>query len=126
MLLVVNFPDAAGDEAAGKKTLVVLMGPDNAARLYHPALLLAYGSLPFLFLAGLPGVVALAILIPLPIAIWLAWRMKNEDWADPDRWNVLGFWSVGLMMSTTAVEFFAYILLLWNRGTEIGILAAVH
>jgi len=125
MLLVINFPDAAGDEAAGKQTLVVLMGPENAARLYHPALLLAYGSLPFLYLAGLPAVVTAAILIPLPIAIWLAWRMKNRDWADPDRWNVLGFWSVGLMMSTTAVEFFAYLIILWNQGTEIGILAAV-
>jgi 1,4-dihydroxy-2-naphthoate octaprenyltransferase len=125
MLLVINFPDAAGDEAAGKQTLVVLMGPESAARLYHPALLLAYGSLPFLYLAGLPAVVTLAILIPVPMAIWLAWCMKNRDWTDSDRWNLLGFWSVGLMMSTTSVEFFAYIFLLWNRGTENGILTAL-
>ncbi len=111
MLLMINFPDAAGDDAAGKHTLVVLLGPEKAARLYLPALILAYGSLPFLWLAGLPFLIVIAILIPLPLAVWLAWRMKRAAWSDSDQWNSLGFWSVALLMGTIVSETAAYGLL---------------
>lgn len=111
MLLVINFPDAAGDQTAGKHTLVVLMGPEKASRLYLPALILAYGSLPFLWLAGLPFLVVIAILIPLPLAVWLARRMKRGAWSDSHQWNSLGFWSVALLMGTIISEAAAYGLL---------------
>ncbi|MFN8450085.1 MAG: hypothetical protein U0521_16260 [Anaerolineae bacterium] len=46
MLLAADFPDAAGDDFAGKRTLVVRIGMVRAARLYALALVLAYLVLP--------------------------------------------------------------------------------
>ena len=54
MLLSVNFPDAEGDAAVNKRTLVVKFGRQRAGRLFVGALALAYGMLPLLIWLGLP------------------------------------------------------------------------
>ena len=41
MILVINFPDAAGDRHAGKRTLVLRLGGERAARLHVALLALA-------------------------------------------------------------------------------------
>ena len=66
--------------------------------------------LPLLVLAGLPGVVAAAVLLPLPLAAWLAWRMARGDWRNPAAWNSLGFWSIGLLMATAGLELIAFLV----------------
>ena len=110
MILVINFPDAAGDRRVGKRTLVLALGGPRAARL-HPALLaLGYLSLPLLVLAGLPALVAAAVLLPLPVAAWLAWRMARGAWRDPAAWNWLGFWSIGLLMASAGLELLAFLV----------------
>lgn len=45
ILLVNGFPDAASDAQVGKRTLVVLLGPQRAALLYTGLVLLAHGWL---------------------------------------------------------------------------------
>lgn len=112
MLLVINYPDAAGDMSAGKRTLLAVLGPHGALRLYLVVLLLAYLSLPVLVLLGLPGAVALAVLAVSPIALWQGWRMARGAWADPAKWDSLGFWSIGLVMATAGAEFIAFLYLL--------------
>ena len=108
MILVINFPDAAGDQRANKRTLVLRLGAAQAARL-HPALLaLGYLALPALVWAGLPWPVAAAVLLPLPLAAWLAWRMARGAWRDPSAWNSLGFWSIGLLIATAGLELLAF------------------
>lgn len=114
MLLVVNLPDAAGDAAAGKHTLVYFLGTRGSVSLYLAVLLLAYSALPLLVLLGLPGLVALALLAILPLAIWQGWRMRRGVWADPRLWDSLGFWSVGLLIASVLAELLAFILLLFN------------
>jgi 1,4-dihydroxy-2-naphthoate octaprenyltransferase len=109
MLLVINFPDAAGDRAAGKHTLIHFLGEQGTVRLYVAVLLLAYLSLPLLISLGLPGIVALAVLAIFPLAAWQGWRMSRGAWADPDKWNSLGFWSVGLLMVTVTAELLAFL-----------------
>ncbi|HOU39721.1 MAG TPA: prenyltransferase [Promineifilum sp.] len=110
MIMVINFPDAAGDRQVGKRTLVLRLGGERAARL-HPALLaLGYLSLPLLVWAGLPPLVAVAVLLPLPLAIWLAWQMSHDAWRDPTAWNALGFWSIGLLMATAGLELLAFLV----------------
>lgn len=110
MILVINFPDAAGDRQTGKRTLVLRLGGARAARL-HPALLAAaYLSLPALVWAGLPGLVAAAALLPLPLAAWLAGRMMRGAWRDPRAWNGLGFWSIGLLMATAGLMLAAFVV----------------
>lgn len=111
MVLSFNFPDEAGDKAVGKGTLVVRLGPEKAARLYMLAIGLAYAILPFLLLAGLPGEVALAYLIPSPLAAWQVWRMRRGVWAVPAKWNSLGFWSIVLYLGTATAGFLALLFL---------------
>ena len=45
ILFINEFPDRRGDEAAGKRTLVVRLGPENAKWAYLGLVLLAYGWL---------------------------------------------------------------------------------
>lgn len=111
MLLMIEFPDAEGDAAAGKRTLVVRLGGERAARLHRLSVLLAYGSLPVLIILGLPLVVALAVLVPLPFAARLLWLMRRGAWASPADWNRLGFMSVALLIGTAGLEVLAFALL---------------
>jgi 1,4-dihydroxy-2-naphthoate octaprenyltransferase len=112
MLLAINFPDAAGDAAVGKRTLVVRRGAAWAAWLYRWVLVAVYGGLPLLVAAGLPGLVALAVCLLLPLAVWQGWRMGGGGGAEPAQWGSLGFWSVALLMGTAAAELGAFVVLL--------------
>lgn len=109
MLLAVAFPDAEGDRAAGKRTLVVRWGGARAAGLYLTALMAAYASLPFLVIVGLPAQVVGAAGLGLPLAAWLVWRVRQGDWADPQKWGRLAFWTIGLLMATAAAELVAFL-----------------
>jgi 1,4-dihydroxy-2-naphthoate octaprenyltransferase len=112
MLLAIEFPDAAGDRAAGKRTLVVRLGGRQAARLYLGALALAYASPPTLVLAGLPALPALAVLLTFPLALAQARAVLRGDTRNPARWNSLAFRAVALLIATAAVEAFAFVLLI--------------
>ena len=58
MLLAIEFPDAAGDAATGKRTLVVRLGPKAAATLYAASTAAAYLWLPIAWRLGVPAIVA--------------------------------------------------------------------
>ncbi|MGQ9928473.1 MAG: prenyltransferase [Chloroflexaceae bacterium] len=111
MLVAVNVPDAAGDAAVGKHTMVVRVGAARAAQFYLAALGLAYGSLPVLALAGLPWPAALAHLATLPIAAWLAYRVLRGAWHDPRAWESIGFWSIGQLVGSAGMLTTAFTLL---------------
>ncbi|MFQ5613028.1 MAG: prenyltransferase [Anaerolineae bacterium] len=109
MLLMIEFPDAAGDAAGGKRTLVVRMGGARAASLYLAALLAAYGSLPLLVALGLPLPAAIAIGLGAPVAMWQGRRMLRQAWTDPAAWNGLALGSIGLLIGTIALELLAFL-----------------
>ena len=109
MLLVVEFPDAVGDAAAGKRTLVVRLGGTRAAWLYGGALVVAYAALPLLVRGGLPPLVAAAVALGAPLAAWLGWRVLGGAWDEQSLWNDLAFWSVTLLMGTAAMELLAFL-----------------
>ena len=111
MLLSVNFPDVAADAQVGKRTLVVIFGPERAAQLFLAALTLAYLLLPVLILLGLPIQAALAVLLTLPIAAWQAWRIRQGAATDPNYWEALAFWSIGLLMTAALLETIAFLIL---------------
>jgi len=111
MILVINFPDAVADEQAGKRTLVVRLGARRVARL-HPALLaLAYLPLPLWVWLGLPAAVAGAALLPLPLAMWLVWQVARAAKDNRANWSGLAFWSIGLLMSTAALELIVFLFI---------------
>ena len=109
MLLTIEFPDAVGDAIAGKRTLVVRLGGARAARLLVLMLLAAYAVLPLLVALGLPSWVAVGATVTAPLAAWQGWRVWRGAWANPARWNSLGFWAIALLMSTATAELLAFL-----------------
>ncbi|HVY36543.1 MAG TPA: prenyltransferase [Polyangia bacterium] len=110
MLLAIELPDAAGDAAVGKRTLVVRMGALGAARLYAALTLAAFGALPVWALLGLPARVALAPLLLAPVAVWQAVRVARGGYGEPNRWGSIAFWSVALLIAGAGLELAATIL----------------
>ena len=69
MMLLVGIPDYEADQAVGKRTLVVRIGQERAARWYGIALLVGYLS-PWLTLGwGLPIEVLLLQLLAAPLVV---------------------------------------------------------
>jgi 1,4-dihydroxy-2-naphthoate octaprenyltransferase len=108
MLLAIEFPDAAGDAAAGKRTLVVRLGARGASRLYAAAVVAAYAWLPFAYALGLPARVALAAAIPLPLAAWRLARLA--DHADPNAFDRVTWSAVVMLVATSAAELAAWLV----------------
>jgi len=104
MLLTIELPDAAGDAAQGKQTLVVRHGSRWAGHAIACILVVAFGSLPALYWLGLPArVVALAAL-PAPLAAWQAMRLWRGAFQEPKRWESLALCSVALLVTTSLAE----------------------
>jgi len=118
MLLAIEFPDAAGDAATGKQTLVVRHGAEWAARLYQGVIIAVYLSLPLLVTVGLPSIVAGCALLTAPIGAWQVLRMRRGAFRDPARWDSIAFWSVALLMLTSAAELVGFLLA--ARGRSLG------
>lgn len=111
MILNVDYPDAEGDRRAGKRTLVVRLGPARAARLNILVLLAVYLMLPLLTLLGLPPGVALASGLTLPLALWHSWRLHRGAATDPRRWSSLAFWGIALLVFTALAQLLALLAL---------------
>jgi 1,4-dihydroxy-2-naphthoate octaprenyltransferase len=116
MLLAIELPDAAGDAATGKRTLVVRLGALTGARLYASLTIAGFAMLPLLAQGVLPPRVAIAPLALAPIAIWQATRVARGGYADPARWGSVAFWSVALLAGGAAAELIAAVTLAWTRG----------
>jgi 1,4-dihydroxy-2-naphthoate octaprenyltransferase len=111
MVLIIGLPDAVADAAVGKRTLVVRLGKARAARLYVLVLMGTYAGLPLLIWAGLPYMVAGAIVLGLPLAAWQGWRLARGDWTHADRWNSLVFWTISLFILTTLATLVIFVWL---------------
>jgi len=109
MLLAIEFPDAAGDAATGKRTLVVRLGAPRAALLYGAVTALAYLWLPVAVGLGLPARMAWCAALPAPIA---AWRIaRTADHRDPAAYERLTLFAVMLLVVTSLAELVAAVTL---------------
>jgi 1,4-dihydroxy-2-naphthoate octaprenyltransferase len=109
MLLAIEFPDAAGDAATGKRTLVVRLGAARAARLYVAVTALAYLWLPVAVALGLPARIAWFAALPAPIA---GWRIaRSADHRDPAAYERMTLFAVVLLVATALAELVAILTL---------------
>jgi 1,4-dihydroxy-2-naphthoate octaprenyltransferase len=100
MLLAIEFPDAAGDGATGKRTLVVRFGARTAAWLYVVVTAAAFVWPAIAYVLGAPRLTVLAMLVPAPVAVWRMMRVR--DHADPTAFERLTFFAVFLLVATSA------------------------
>jgi 1,4-dihydroxy-2-naphthoate octaprenyltransferase len=102
MLLAIEFPDAAGDAATGKRTLVVRLGAARAARLYAALTALAYLWLPVAVALGMPARIAWCAALTAPIA---GWRIaRSAEHRDPAAHERLTLVAVALLVTTSLAE----------------------
>jgi 1,4-dihydroxy-2-naphthoate octaprenyltransferase len=111
MILVIDFPDAEGDRAAGKRTPVVLFGGAFAARLCIGVVATPYLAQAPLAAAGLPVRTVVAVMGTLPIAGVLVARLARGDWNDPTRWGRLAFLAVAWFSAVALAEIAAFVSL---------------
>jgi 1,4-dihydroxy-2-naphthoate octaprenyltransferase len=104
MLLTIELPDAAGDAALGKRTLVVQRGAEWAARSSAAILVMTFGSLPILFVLGLPPRIAICAALPAPLGLWQAARLARGAFRAPRHWESLALCSVVLLAITALAE----------------------
>jgi len=108
----INFPDAEGDRAAGKDTLVIRLGPSAAARVFIGGLMVAYTLLLIGVLIGLPPLVAVIGALTSPIALWQGWRMAHGAWSQPEQWDSLGLWGFALVVLMSLAQIIAFLALI--------------
>lgn len=78
VLLVNNVRDAEVDRAAGRRTLVAVLGATRARHLYAVLMLAPFATLPLLIGAGLMPLGLLLGLLPLPPCIRLVRRFQTQ------------------------------------------------
>jgi 1,4-dihydroxy-2-naphthoate octaprenyltransferase len=110
MLLTIELPDAEGDAAHGKRTLVVRRGAAWSAYRSAAILVATYCSLPILFWLGLEPTIALLAALPAPIALWQIMRLSRGAYRDPKHWEGLAFASVALLVTTSVAELVGVVL----------------
>ncbi|WP_437720626.1 prenyltransferase [Sorangium sp. So ce861] len=113
-MLMMNLLDHEGDQLAGKKTVVVALGPALASRLHILGHVLVYGSTLGLWWAGLPSAVVLLIWLTLPLSLWQARRVLRGEHRAAATKSSVGRWAsihtalvsvattVGLLLSMPA------------------------
>ncbi|HEY5927884.1 MAG TPA: prenyltransferase [Kofleriaceae bacterium] len=107
MLVAIEFPDAAGDAATGKRTLVVALGARRAAQLYVAVTGAAF-VWPVVALAlGLPARVAVVMLVPAPVAVWRIVRIREH--ANRAAFERLTFSAVFLIVATSSSALIAWL-----------------
>jgi 1,4-dihydroxy-2-naphthoate polyprenyltransferase len=104
MILIIDFPDAEGDRAAGKRTPAVRFGGEGAAVLCMAVVCAPYLALWPLLLGGLPLRVVAALLATLPLALLLLQALLRGDWNQPDRWERLAFLAVAWFTAISLAE----------------------
>jgi len=104
MLLTIELPDAAGDAALGKRTLIVRRGAAWGARAGAALVVASFALLPVLALCGLPWSIAALAALSAPIAAWHAARLIRGAFREPRHYESLAFCSVLLLVSAALGE----------------------
>ena len=97
-MLNVAFPDYEADRGVGKRTLVVILGPERAALLFAFLLVVGYTT-PWLTLGwGLPLAVLLAEAATLPLGLLSLREVWRGGYRRPER-----FWRNTLLGASAVV-----------------------
>jgi 1,4-dihydroxy-2-naphthoate octaprenyltransferase len=109
MLVTIEFPDHAGDHSVGKRSWVVIFGPERAARLVQvltvAAFLLAGAGVRF----GVPTRGLFVWIALAPLALFQCLRLQRGDHRQERAWESLGFVAVALFFLAIVAQLIALV-----------------
>jgi len=92
IILINEFPDLEADAAVNKRTLVVLFGPNIAAKIYTTTLVASYAVAIVAAIAGTQMRLAgLLYLLTIPVAAAILKYLKTDTLTGPDRYRANKF-----------------------------------
>ncbi len=110
-MLNLEFPDYASDIKAGKRTLFVRLGWQNAIRAHHLLALSGYLLFAVSLLAGLPAAIALPPFLTLPLALLQIWYMGRIAEGLKPNWTALTLNALAITAACTYLLAYAF----WTR-----------
>ncbi len=109
-MLNVAFPDHEADRSAGKRTLVVVLGTDRAARLFSILLVAGYAA-PWLTLGwGLPLPVLLAESMTFPIGLLSLREVRHGGYRRAELFFLNTFLGVSAVIAVGVAEALGFLL----------------
>ncbi len=93
----VAFPDFEADRTTSKRTLVVILGPERAARLYSGLLAIGYVASWLKLTLGVPFVVLIAEAATLPVAVLSLIEIRRGGYKLPVRYALNTFLGLGVV-----------------------------
>ena len=109
-MLNVAFPDFEADRTTSKRTLVVILGPERAARLYAGLLAAGYTTSWLTLALGVPFVVLLAKAATLPVAALSLWEIWRGGYKLPARYARNTFLGVSVVVAVGLAEIIGFLL----------------
>ena len=109
-ILNVAFPDFEADRTTSKRTLVVILGPERAARLYAGLLAVGYIASWLTLALGVPFVVLLAEAATLPVAALSLWEIWRGGYKLPTRYARNTFLGVSVVVAVGLAKITGFLL----------------
>jgi len=110
-MLNLEFPDYASDIKAGKRTLFVRLGWQNAIRAHHLLALSGYVLFAASLAAGLPAAIALPPFLTLPLALLQIWYMNRIGDGLKPNWTALTLNALAMTVACTYLLTYSF----WTR-----------
>ena len=110
-MLNLEFPDYASDIKAGKRTLFVRLGWQNAIRAHHLLVISGYLLFAISLAAGLPTAIALPPFLTVPLAFLQIWYMGRIAEGLKPNWTALTLNALAITAACTYLLTYAF----WTR-----------
>ena len=114
-VISVAFPDFKSDRKTLKQTLVVILGPEKAAKLYVGLLTAGYIMSWFITPLGIPITVVLAQAATMPIAALSLFELKRGGYKIPQRYSRNTLLGVGVVATAGFGQIAGFLLAIANK-----------
>ena len=114
-VISVAFPDFKSDRKTLKQTLVVILGPEKAAKLYAGLLTAGYIMSWFITPLGIPITVVRAQAATMPIAALSLFELKRGGYKIPQRYSRNTLLGVGVVATAGFGQIAGFLLAIANK-----------